>query len=154
MNELTDLIVETLEQAVAKLNACLDAVTDGSWGNDEDDRSWSLHGQSWPGGPELQILKAAKEHPRLQPYWPKAADAEWITMMDPVLGRALGAWLAKAADDARATHFRLYAESQRLQSPDKLGRYVQLAGPAMAMAYHHPLQVARAILGEPVDQAL
>lgn len=153
MSDEGSVVADILEQAVAKLNAVLDTVTPGPWWHDENEQSWSLHGQAWPAGPGMQILKAPKAHPRLAPYWPEAGDAGWITMMDPVLGKALGSWLAKVADDARENAGRL---REAMAGPDSgwlVAEQERMNGLALASAYHHPLQVARLILGEHGDLA-
>lgn len=138
--------VATLDAAVNRLNDLLNTVTPGPWTCDEDDDTWRLHGVAFtapaqPPFPQVpvgkQILKAPKRGTTYAEYWPEVSDGQWIAMMNPIVGAALAAWLSKTADDAREGRERL----EQLRFPT--------AEAALAYTFHHPLQVARGILGLP-----
>ena len=69
------------------------------WHSDESELAFRLHGRA-PGAPKglnatYQILKAPKDHPTMEPYWPKQADGELI-----VEGMNALPYLVRVADAA------------------------------------------------------
>lgn len=62
-----------------RLRYLLQHATKTPWHSDESEMAWRLHGRA-PGdfGATYQILKAVKDHPTMEPYWPQQADAELI----------------------------------------------------------------------------
>ena len=102
--------VEELNAAADRIEQASEQATEGPWWFDESDNCWRLHGVMGRIPPQMdglipeqilnkQILKAAKRNTPYAEYWPEPADAAWIILANPVIGKPMAQALRQHADD-------------------------------------------------------
>ena len=98
-------------------------------------------GQNFVGDPDVTMSVEVYSHDgdHTCDLKRQQADADWIAMMDPIVGAALADWLEAIATTAAG----------RSAATLEIGVGQDIADAAVERAHAHALVVARAILGNP-----